>query len=112
MYLEEVLLNINSGAPIAEITREMERLLSAIKDTGKGGSLTLTVSVAPFKGSTDAMCVTCQVKTKIPEPERGVALFFLTEDNRLVRNDPRQQQLPLRSIEIVPVSRGELKEVG
>jgi len=112
MYLEEVLEKINNGAPIAEITREMERLLCAIKDTGKRGSITIVVDVSPFKGSTDAMCVTCQVKTKIPEPERGVALFFLTEDFRLVRNDPRQQELPLRTIEIVPAVRGELKEVG
>ena len=112
MYLEEVLAAINKGAPIAEITRELERLLSAIRDTGKGGTLTIKVAIAPFKGSSDALCLSCQVATKLPEPERGVALFYLTDDNRLVRNDPRQQQLPLRSIEIVPVSRGELKEVG
>jgi len=50
------------------------------------------------------------VKTKLPEPERGMTIFYATDDNRLVRNDPRQQQLPLRVVEM-DQPKGDLKEV-
>jgi hypothetical protein len=45
------------------------------------------------------LLIESQVKTKLPEPERGMTIFYATEDNKLVRNDPRQQTLPLRVVE-------------
>ena len=69
--------------------------------TGKSGSITLTIKVAPAsKNATDVLMVESQVKTKLPEPERGMTIFYATEDNRLVRNDPKQQMLPLRVVDI------------
>jgi len=50
------------------------------------------------------------VKTKLPEPERGMTIFYATEDNKLVRNDPRQQMLPLRVVEFDQQPK-QLKEV-
>jgi hypothetical protein len=39
------------------------------------------------------------VKTKLPEAERGMTIFYATDNNLLVRNDPEQQMLPLRVVE-------------
>ena len=68
-----------------------------MRAAGKSGSITLTVNVKPAsKGSTNVLMVESQVKTKLPEPDRGMTVFYATEDNKLVRSDPRQQSLPLR----------------
>ena len=86
------------------------KVLAAVRESGKAGSITFTVSVKPAsKGVTNVVMVESQIKTKLPEPDRGMTVFYLTEDNRLVRNDPRQQQLPLRVVEIEQAN--ELKEV-
>ena len=49
--------------------------------------------------------VETQVKTKLPEPDRGMTVFYATEDNQLVRNDPKQQTLNLRVVEYRPAAR-------
>ena len=107
---QETILQINNGATVAELSEALERVVSAVRLAGKSGSITLTLKVAPAsKRSTDVLMVESQVRLKLPEPERGVSIFYATEDNRLVRNDPKQQQLPLRVVDIEQPK--QLKEV-
>jgi hypothetical protein len=97
----ETILQINNGATVAELSDALERVVAAVRAAGKSGSITLTIKVAPAsKGATDILMVESQIKTKLPEPDRGMTIFYATEDNRLVRNDPKQQVLPLRVIDI------------
>jgi hypothetical protein len=97
----ETILQLNNGAAVAELSAALARVLAAVRESGKPGSITFTVSVKPAsKGITNVVMVEAQTKTKLPEPERGMTVFYVTDDNRLVRNDPRQQQLPLRVVEI------------
>ncbi len=107
----ETILQLNNGAAVAELSAALEKVLAAVRESGKPGSITFIVTVKPAsKGVTSVVMVESQIKTKLPEPERGMTVFYLTEDNRLVRNDPRQQQLPLRVVDI-EASKKELKEV-
>ena len=107
----ETILQMNSGATVAELSEALEKVVVAVRAAGKTGSITLTVKVSPAsKGSADVLMVESQVRMKLPEPERGMTIFYATEDNRLVRNDPRQQQLPLRVVDINQQPK-ELKEV-
>jgi len=107
---QETILQINNGATVAELSEALERVVAAVRLAGKSGSITLTLKVAPAsKRSTDVLMVESQVRVKLPEPERGVSIFYATEDNRLVRNDPKQQQLPLRVVDIEQPK--QLKEV-
>jgi hypothetical protein len=106
----ETILQLNNGAAVAELSAALASVLAAVRESGKPGSIRFTVTVKPAsKGVTNVVMVESQTKTKLPEPERGMTVFYLTDDNRLVRNDPRQQQLPLRVVEIEQPN--EFKEV-
>ena len=106
----ETILQINNGATVAELSEALGKVVAAVRLAGKSGSITLTLKVAPAsKRSTDVLMVESQVRLKLPEPERGVSIFYATDDNRLVRNDPKQQQLPLRVVDIEQPK--QLKEV-
>lgn len=108
----ETILQINNGATVAEIGDALKAVVAAVRAAGKSGSITLTVKVAPaMKNSTDVLTVEASVKTKLPEPEHGATIFFATDDNRLVRNDPKQQMLPLRVVDIDVPEKSVLKEV-
>ena len=97
----ETILQLNNGAAVSELSAALAKVLAAVRESGKPGAITFTVTVKPAsKGVTNVVMVEHQIKTKLPEPERGMTVFYLTEDNRLVRNDPRQQQLPLRVVAI------------
>jgi hypothetical protein len=54
--------------------------------------------------------VKSKVKAKLPEASRRQTVFYLDEDNQLVRNDPKQQTLPLRIVEMDQPPK-DLKEV-
>ena len=109
---QETILQINNGAALAELSDELAKVVAAVRHTGKTGSLTLTLKVAPAsKGSAEVLMVESAVKTRLPVPDRGMTVFYATDDNRLVRNDPRQQTLPLRVVDIDAQPRKELKEV-
>lgn len=108
----ETILQINNGATVAELSEALQRVVAAVRQTGKSGSLTLTLKVAPAsRTATDVLMVESQVKIKLPEPERGMTIFYATDENRLVRNDPKQQTLPLRVVELDGPKKG-LKEVS
>lgn len=110
MNFPETILQLNNGAAVAELSTALARTLAAVRESGKAASITFTITVKPAsKGITNVVMVESQIKTKLPEPERGMTVFYVTDDNRLVRNDPRQQQLPLRVVEIEQAN--ELKEV-
>ena len=107
----ETILQINNGATIAELTEALQQVVAAVRQTGKTGSVTFTLKVTPAsKRTTDVLMIESLVRTKLPEAERGMTVFYATEDNRLVRNDPKQQMLPLRIVEM-DQPKGELKEV-
>ena len=107
----ETILQMNNGATVMELSNALEQVVGAVRAAGKSGSITLTIKVAPAsKGATDVLMIESQVKTKLPEPDRGMTVFYATEDNHLVRNDPRQQLLPLRVVDIDQQPK-QLKEV-
>jgi hypothetical protein len=111
LMFQETILQMNNGATVAELSEALEKVVAAVRAAGKTGSITLTIKVAPAsKGNTDVLMVESQVRTRLPEPDRGMTIFFATTDNRLVRNDPKQQMLPLKIVDIDQQHK-DLKEV-
>jgi hypothetical protein len=109
---QETILQINNGAVVGELSEALREVVAAVRATGKSASITLTLRIAPAsKGITDVLTVESQVKTKLPEPDRGITIFYATDDNNLVRNDPNQPMLPLRVVDIDAPKMGDLKEV-
>ncbi len=92
------LQDLRDGRAHSELSGGLADLLAAVKDTGKGGSLTLQLKVKPgARGKdVDKVIITDVVKVDLPKPERGEDFFWVTDDNELSRKHPRQQSLELR----------------
>jgi hypothetical protein len=99
----QTLETIRFGSLAVDLTTQLEALVEAVKDTGRPGSLTLKLSVKPFKGDASAVTVVDEVKLTRPSAQKGETVFFATQANRLQRNDPRQPQLAgLRTPALAP----------
>src|SRR5438067_1695194 len=94
------LQDLRDGRAHAEMSAGLADLLAAVKDTGKGGSITFQLKVKPgARGrDVDKVVITDNVKVDLPKPERGEDFFWVNDDNQLSRNHPRQQSLPLREV--------------
>ena len=76
-----------------EATEALNDLVHATTETGKAGSLTLTIKMKPIGGKAGQMELDTDVKAKLPAPTKGKTILFTTPDNNLQRSDPRQQTL-------------------
>lgn len=92
------LQDLRDGRAHAELSAQLTELLAKVKETGKGGALTLKIKIKPGGRGADVDKVTIvdAITVDLPKPERGEDFFWLTEDNALSRNHPRQQSLELR----------------
>jgi hypothetical protein len=93
------------GATHDELSEGLRDLVAKVKDTGKKGTLTLTISVEQLKNADgNALVVKDEIRLKLPEFDRQASLFYADENNNLVRDDPRQ--LAFESLREVPPPRG------
>jgi hypothetical protein len=101
-----------NGRAITEISRALKTLTSAVQLTGKGGSVTLTMKIAPAsKGDAGTLVFLPKVKATIPEAEVPGSIFYADDDFNLVREDPNQAKLDLKTA--APEAPAKpLKEVG
>lgn len=102
----DVLADIRNGDVITDLTEELRDLVMAVRETGRPGSLTLTLKVKQMsKGVGAALVIEDDIKAKPPKAEKGTSVLFATEDGELQRNDPRQPRL----IDLEP--RGEVAQL-
>lgn len=92
----DLLREHRGGMTHDELSEALQRLVAAVVEERKPGELTFKVIVKPQGDG--AVMVTDEVKLKLPKSTRGGSLFFVTPENNLMRQDPRQQNLPLRDI--------------
>lgn len=83
----------------------LQDLVAAVVQEQKVGKLVLTIGVKPM-GKGDGLEVSAQIDCKPPKETAGVAIFFPTPDNNLVRQDPRQTTMELREIRPVLSHKG------
>ena len=90
-----------NGASHNDLSEALQALVAAVAAEGKSGTLTYTIAVKPTdKG--EALIVTDAIKVTAPKSSRAGSIFYADADNNLVREDPRQSRLELRSIPEVP----------
>jgi len=85
------LLDQSAGKTHAELSENLRDLVNRVTDTGKKGSLTLTVTVAPMKDDVSVLVVTDEIKLKLPEHDRKASIFWPDADGNLTRQDPNQR---------------------
>lgn len=100
----DILLALNRGRTHTELSVGMQELVAAVEDTGKKGSITLTINISPTK-SEGVLEVTEAVAVKSPTHTRAASLFYADDDHNLVREDPRQMTLELREVTADPSDR-------
>ena len=106
------LQDLQDGRTHSELSGNLTELLQTVRETGKGGSLTLKIKVKPSgRGAdVDKVSITDAITLDLPKLERGDDLFYLTDDNELSRNHPRQGRLELQE---APATRPtQLKELS
>lgn len=88
----EILSELAGGETAIEAAGAFYDLLAAVQDTGKGGTLTLTLKVG-FDGAGRVM-VSDQVTSKPPQHDRPQTAFFIDKRGNASRRDPNQPTLP------------------
>jgi hypothetical protein len=88
------LKEIRNGEVLEELSTKLAGLVKAVRATGKGGSLTLKLSVSPMKrAGENTFILDDDIKVAEPQFERQGTVLYANEDNSLSRNDPRQPVL-------------------
>jgi hypothetical protein len=84
-------------------------LVAAVKETGKGGTLTYAIKITPLKKTGgDVLEVQDAVKLTLPTPDRDTALFYTDDHGNLSKSDPNQptfeqlRELPPVAVKSVP----------
>ncbi len=91
----------DGGMVCDELADAMRECVEAVGHTGKAASLSISVKFTPAaKGAYGV--VFSKPKTKVPEMERQGSIWYVDEAGHLTRNDPRQRELPLRTVAEVP----------
>lgn len=87
-------LNERRCGTIEEATTELHRLMEAVRKTGKKGSISITLEIAPDKNDELALTMAQVVKTSIPKGEARKALIYHDPENlAFTKTDPRQLEL-------------------
>jgi hypothetical protein len=97
-----------NGSLHAELGEHLADITARVVELQKGGSVTLTVKIAPTGEGQNSVFITDEVKAKPPEPPRPKALFFSDSKGNLSRRDPRQAELPLKDVSADPPTPREL----
>lgn len=73
-----------------ELGEGLHDLIGRVKDTGKSGSISLTIKVEPMKKDDRMVVVSDKIAIKLPEHDRPAGVWFTDHDGNLTRNDPDQ----------------------
>lgn len=95
----------SGGRTHDELSDCLHDLVGRVRDTGKKGSVTLTVFVAPMKDDIDTLVVSDEIKLRLPEHDRKASIFYPDQHGNLSRRDPRQ--LDFESLREVPADRSD-----
>lgn len=91
--ITDVLRDIRKGRPVEEATMALADIVRAVDETGKEGSVTITLKVRPAKHGGPEKTLIAEVKAKKPIAEIAPAVFFSDDEGDLHRVDPRQEDM-------------------
>lgn len=99
------------GRSHEEISDELHKLLSAVNEHGKKGSLVITLTAEPPKGHIDGAPVAISIDSvlKAPKASTPPSLYFVDDDGNASRNDPRQTAA--FDVRDLPTTKNEIKDI-
>lgn len=93
--ITDILREIRKGRPVEEATNALADVVRAVDETGKEGSVTITLKVKPTKHGGPEKQLICEIKAKKPICDIAAAVFFSDDEGDLFRVDPRQEEMQL-----------------
>lgn len=110
----KLIAELGDGEAHVELSRALNHLCSKLrreaqqqcKDQRGELSLKLTLVTSP---DTMTFAIGYEVKVKEPSPRRPGSVYWLTKGGNLTVENPRQQALPLREVNMGGI---ELKDIG
>ena len=102
--------DIRRGQFLDECADKMQEVIAHVAEYGKPAKLLIEITVQPASRTGGAMKVSDKIIAKTPNMPNGETILFVTPDNNLVPNDPRQKSLDLKSV--VDTQTGELKTIN
>ncbi|WP_314325475.1 hypothetical protein [Paenarthrobacter ilicis] len=89
-----------------------KKVIQAVEETGKAGSVTLVIKVDPDKKAPGVFRISDNVSIKVPAHDRGTRIYFKDDSGNLSRSNPNQPELEgLRDVS-APAEVRKLKEVN
>lgn len=92
----DVLKQLAGGQVYTDLSDKLTETVLAVQETRKVGEVTIRLKIKP--NGEHGVMIADEVKVKVPERPRGETMFFVNAAGHLMRNDPRQEVLPLRQI--------------
>lgn len=87
------------GSANKQATELLSKLIPACQETGKAGTLTLTIRVGAVGGLAE---LKASIKTTVPQSPLPGGSYYVTNTGALVTEDPRQLTLPRKTLEPIP----------
>jgi hypothetical protein len=87
------------GQFLEECADKLQEVIASVEETGKAGKLVIEIAVAPASRGQGAVRVADKITTKLPALPAGETIMFVTNDNNLVANDPRQGSFELKQVD-------------
>lgn len=94
----DILRDIRKGRPVEEATMALNDVVRAVDETGKEGSVTITLKIKPAKHGGPEKTLIAEVKSKKPIADIAPAVFFSNEEGDLHRFDPRQEEMEMGEV--------------
>jgi hypothetical protein len=104
----DVIRDMRYGETLDELSEEFNKLVQSVESTGRAGEMTFQIKLKP--STAGAIELTDLIKVKLPAPQKGTSLFFATPEGNLLRNDPRQADIP--GLKEVAANNKPLKDVN
>lgn len=95
-----MLAKIRRGQTLEELSEVLAEAQDRCKETGKMAEITLKVKIKPEKGMPGMYMITDEIKKRLPEFDRGASVMFEDSNMQLQLEDPRQQKMDLREVEL------------
>lgn len=84
---------MRGGAADRAASAALEKVVEAVRATGKAGSVSLKITIQPLKDGDGELEVKAKVGLTLPAEDIKSAIYYADDDNHLIRTDPRQGNL-------------------
>ena len=92
--ITDIMRDIARGHFVEQATAELQKIVLAVLEEGKPGTLTIKIKVA--KNDENQVFYDAEIDGRLPKQTLARTMFFVDNDGNSVRRDPRQNEMFLQ----------------